>query len=161
MMQEPVGQFRCGRSRSARPRGFTLLEVLLVLGILVLLAAIITPSLFNRQRKAMIRVTRISIAGLEAALRLYAADHDGEYPTGAASEVFDLLMHPGQGEDGREITPYVEEWPTDGWGQTLYYEFPTTLHARADKPAIWSAGPNEKNEQGAHDDINNWDEEAK
>lgn len=161
MMHQPAEQTRRGRSPFARPRGFTLLEVLLVLGILILLAAIITPSLFNRQRKAMIRVTRISIAGLEGALRLYAADHDGEYPTGTADEVFDLLMYPGKGEDGREITPYIDERPTDGWGQTLYYEFPTTRHARADKPAIWSAGPNEKNDQGAQDDINNWDEEAK
>ena len=127
--------------RKADPLGFTLLEVLLVLGILILLAAIVTPSLFNRQRKAMIRTTKISITGLEGALKLYAAEHEGEYPDGSPKEVFDLLMDPGTGEDGHEITPYVEELPTDAWGQTLHYEFPTNRHRRADKPAIWSSGP--------------------
>lgn len=145
----------------AQPRGFTLLEVLLVLGILILLAAIVTPSLFNRQQKAMIRATRISIVGLEGTLRLYAAEHEGEYPVGSPAEVFDLLMNPGTGEDGQVITPYVEELPTDAWGQTLYYEFPTNRHRRADKPAIWSAGPDQKNDNGDQDDINNWDEVAK
>ncbi|MDA1052673.1 MAG: type II secretion system protein GspG [Planctomycetota bacterium] len=152
------------RSHSAagpRSRGFTLLEVLLVLGILVLLAAIVTPSLFNRQRKAMIRTTQISIAGLEGALRLYAAEHEGEYPVGSPAEVFALLMNPGNGDDGRVITPYVEKLPVDAWGQTLYYEFPTSRHRRAVKPAIWSAGPDQKNDNGAHDDINNWDEGVK
>ena len=144
-----------------RSRGFTLLEVLLVLGILILLAAIVTPSLFNRQRKAMIRVTRISIVGLEGALKLYAAEHDGEYPTGSPDEVFELLLNPGKGEGGRDITPYVEEWPTDGWGQALHYEYPTSRHRGAVKPAIWSAGPNEENDNGAEDDVNNWDEVGK
>ena len=146
------------RSRCRPPRAFTLLEVLLVLGILILLAAIVTPSLFNRQRKAMIRTTKITITGLEGALRLYAAEHEGEYPDVSAKEVFDLLMNPGSGEDGRAITPYVEQLPTDAWGQTLHYEYPTNRHHRGDKPAIWSSGPNEKNDDGQQDDINNWDE---
>jgi len=151
---------RIARARNGQPRGFTLLEVLLVLGILILLAAIVTPSLFNRQRKAMIRVTRLSIVGLEGALKLYAAEHDGEYPEGSSGEVFELLMNPRADEDGRALTPYVEQLPTDGWGQELHYEFPTSRHQRAVKPAIWSSGPNEKDDNGDEDDINNWDEDA-
>jgi len=149
---------RTVRPRPAPPRGFTLLEVLLVLGILVLIAAIVTPSLFSRQRKALIRVTKASIAGLEAALKLYAAEHEGEYPDGSSAEVFDLLMHPGVGEDGRAITPYLEDPPTDGWGEILYYEYPSNRQRRAGQPAIWSSGPDGKNDRGGQDDINNWDE---
>ena len=78
-----------------------------------MLAAIVTPSLFNRQRKAMIRTTKISITGLEGALGLYAAEHEGEYPIGSQAEVFDVLMNPGTGEDGRAITAYVEQLPAD------------------------------------------------
>lgn len=149
---------RSARARRAPRHGFTLLEILLVLGILILIAAIVTPSLFNRRRKALIRVTRVSILGLEGALKVYAAEHAGEYPSGSATEVFDALMNPGTGVDGREIAPYLDELPTDGWGQTLHYEFPTTRRTRAGKPAIWSAGPDRKNDEGALDDINNWDE---
>lgn len=155
------GEEQIAGSRCSHPRGFTLLEVLLVLGILILLAAIITPNLFNRQRKAMTRVTKMSIVGVEGALRLYAAEHDGEYPDGSSTEVFELLMHPGNAEDGRAITPYIDEWPTDGWGQTLYYEYPTSRHRRAVKPAIWSAGPNKKNDNGDQDDITNWEDVAR
>ena len=161
MKQRTISMPRVFAPTRAMPRGFTLLEVLLVLGILILLAAIVTPSLFNRQRKAMIRTTKISIEGLEGALKLYAAEHQGEYPDGAPAEVFELLMDPGVGEDGLAIAPYVEELPTDAWGRTLYYEYPTTRHRRASKPAIWSSGPNERNDNGADDDIINWDEVAK
>lgn len=142
-------------------RGFTLLEVLLVLGILILIAAIVTPSLFSRQRKALIRVTKVGILGLEGALELYAAEHEGEFPEGSASGAFELLMNPGTGEDGRAIAPYLDELPVDGWGQLLFYEYPTTRPTRAGKPAIWSTGPDEKNDNGAQDDINNWDRAVK
>ena len=149
------------RSQSVPPRGFTLLEVLLVLGILILIAAIVTPSLFSRHRKALIRVTKVSIAGLEGTLKLYAAEHEGEYPDGSSMEVFEILMNPGTDEDGHAIAPYLDNVPTDGWEQALYYEYPTHRHHRADKPAIWSAGPNEQNDNGGQDDIHNWDEVAK
>lgn len=161
MMRKPLLRPPTGRSQCRHPLGFTLLEVLLVLGILILLAAIVTPNLFNRQRKAMIRTTKISITGLEGALKLYAAEHEGEYPDGSPQEAFDLLMNPGISEAGQAITPYVEELPTDAWGQTLYYEYPTNRHRYADKPAIWSAGPDQKNDNGDGDDINNWDEPAR
>lgn len=159
-MEMPTMQERRVRPTFTRARGFTLLEVLLVLGILILLAAIVTPSLFGRKRKAMIRATRISITGLEGALRLYAAEHEGEYPAGSSTEVFEMLMNPGTGEDNRALTPYVEKLPTDAWGQTLHYEYPTNRHRRADKPAIWSSGPDTKDDNGSQDDINNWDELA-
>lgn len=135
-----------------------MLEVLLVLAILILVAAIVTPSLFSRQRKALIRVTRTSIMGLEGALKLYAAEHAGEYPTGAPADVFQLLTNPGQDEDGRAIAPYLDAPPSDGWGQQLYYEYPTNRPTRGGQPAIWSAGPDEKNDNGGQDDINNWDQ---
>jgi general secretion pathway protein G len=137
------------------------MEMLLVLGILILIAAIVTPALFSRQRRALIRVTRTSIVGLEGALKLYAAEHKGEYPEGSATEVFELLMNPVEGEDGHRLAPYVDDLPADAWEQTLHYQYPSTRHRRTGKPAIWSAGPDRKNDDGDHDDINNWDEVAK
>ena len=96
-----------------RRSGFTLLEVLLVLAILGVIAAIVVPQLIGRQREALIKASRTSIAGLEGALKLYAAEHDGEYPVGSHDEVFALLTNPGNGSDGRPISPFLEELPRD------------------------------------------------
>jgi general secretion pathway protein G len=45
----------------------------------------------------------------------------------------------------------------DAWGEPLYYQYPNDKATSAvDKPAIWSAGPDRKNDNGSNDDINNW-----
>jgi general secretion pathway protein G len=136
---------------------FTLLEILLVLGILALLTAIVVPSLMNNQKKGMIRATEATIAGVDSSLKMYAAEHQGEYPEGSQDEVFALLLDPGKQDDGRPRAPYIERFPKDAWDQSLFYEFPTTKHARTERPAIWSAGPNRKNEFGHGDDVVNWE----
>ena len=139
--------------------GLSLLEVLLVLAILGLLAAIVVPHLIGRQRQGLIRATRISIVGLEGALRMYATEHEGEFPDGRREEVFQKLMQPPDRDDGPAAAAYLEEPPRDAWDQLLYYEYPNTRKADAIKPAIWSSGPNRTNENGGGDDINNWDEQ--
>lgn len=142
-------------SRQPRRRGgFTLLEVLLVLAILGVIAAMVVPQLIGRQQKANIDVTRVSIQALENALKNYAIDHSGEFPVGN-QEVLTVLFEPVD-RNGRPLPPYLEKMPTDAWGTVLFYEFPNSKATRSSKPAIWSAGPNKQNEDGGGDDINNW-----
>lgn len=141
---------------SRRRRGFTLLEVLLVVAILGVIAAIVVPQLLGRQQKAMVDTTRASVSGLESALKLYAIDHDGEFPQGDQNALTSLLDPVDR--NNQPMTPYLEKLPVDAWGQTLYYEYPNTKATRALKPAIWSSGPNKQNENGSGDDINNWDD---
>jgi len=141
--------------------GFTLLEVLLVLAILGVLAAMVMPNLLSHQRKAKINTTRITIAGVEGALRLYAAEHEGEYPKGSEDDVFNRLLNVSDSKEGQQVSAYLDELPKDGWGNPLFYEYPTRQFARASKPAIWSPGPNAKNEKGKGDDINNWNTDAR
>jgi general secretion pathway protein G len=140
----------------ARRRGFTLTEVLLVLAIIGVIAAMVVPQLLGRQKDALVRATRTSIKGLEDACKQYAIDNSAEFPTGSSDEVLNLLMNPGQNADGRAISPYLEQLPKDAWGQQLFYEYPNTKVQNASKPAIWSAGPNKQNEDGAGDDVTNW-----
>ncbi|QDT63625.1 type II secretion system protein [Calycomorphotria hydatis] len=143
-------------SHSPRRRkgGFTLLEVLLVLAILGVIAAMVVPQLLGRQKKALVDATKNSITGLEQSLKLYAIDHDGEYPQGG-QDALTLLIEPVD-DDGKAIEPYLEKVPTDGWDSPLYYEYPNTKAANSTKPAIWSAGPNKRSEDGGGDDVNNW-----
>ncbi len=142
--------------RSRNRAAFTLLEVLLVLAILGVLAAMVVPALLGRQKAAMIKTTKASIEGLEGALKIYAVDNDGEYPEGTGEQVFGLLLNPGLDPDGNAISPYLEEMPKDAWGQLLNYEYPNSRIANGIKPAIWSSGPNKRNESGAGDDVKNW-----
>jgi general secretion pathway protein G len=135
-----------------RRRGFTLTEVLLVLAILGVIAAMVIPNLIGRQRDAYIRNTRVSIAALESNAKQYAFDHDGEMPTS-----INALLNPGQDSSGRAIAPYVEKIPKDAWNSPLNYEYPSGK--TQDKPAIWSSGPDKANNEGSGDDINNWSQQ--
>ncbi|GIX03073.1 MAG: type II secretion system protein GspG [Planctomycetaceae bacterium] len=140
------------------PAGFTLTEVLLVLVILGVIAAMVVPNLLGRQQEANIRATRASIKGFEDALKQFAVANNADFPEGSAEQAVSILLNPGQDASGRPISPYLEKVPTDAWNQPLYYEWPNTKVANPTKPAIWSSGPNRVNEDGAGDDINNWSE---
>ena len=142
----------------SRRAGFTLTEVLLVLAILGVIAAMVVPNLLGRQKEALIRSSKMSIKSMEDACKQYAIAHDGEFPPGGRDEVIGLLINPGQDIDGKAISPYLEKTPKDAWDQPLYYEYPNNKVPNATKPAIWSSGPNKQNEEGAGDDVNNWND---
>lgn len=139
----------------SRRRGFTLIEVLLVLAILGVIAAMVVPQLLGRQKKANIDAARLSITGLEQALDLYAVDHNGEYPT-TGEGLESLLVAPNN--DEKWNGPYLKDAgaiPVDPWGRPLQYEYPGQHHAQGSKPDISSGGPDKA--FGTPDDITNWD----
>ncbi len=144
------------KNRRKTRRGFTLLEVLLVLAILGVIAAMVVPQLLGRQKQALIDTTRLSVNNLENALKLYAIAHDGEYPQGT-QDALSVLLEPVDA-DGKSIEPYLEKLPMDPWDQLLFYEYPNQKAPNSTKPAIWSSGPDKKNDDGSGDDINNWDD---
>jgi general secretion pathway protein G len=138
-------------------RGFTLTEVLLVLAILGVIAAMVVPNLLGRQREAMVKTTKMSIKSFADAAEQYAVAHDGEYPPGGANEVIGILTNPGADRDGKPISPYLKDAPKDAWGELLHYEYPPTSKApNLLGPAIWSSGPDKKSDDGGNDDVANW-----
>lgn len=148
--------FRGRGIRRSRRCGLTLLEVLLVIAILGAIAAMVVPQLLGRQQEAMIKVTKSSIKGMEDAAKLYAVDHDGEYPRGNGDAVYPIMLDPKDAR-GNPIKPYLDEIPKDAWGTPLFYEYPPSNKTPpGGKPAIWSAGPNRQNENGQGDDVANW-----
>ena len=70
-------------SRRTR-RAFTLLELLIVLAIIGVIAAMVVPKFINSQQQANLKLSRTSIMNAEKALELYAVEHDGEFPPGSA-----------------------------------------------------------------------------
>lgn len=132
-------------------RGFTLMEVLLVLGILGVIMAMVVPKVLGRQKYASIDATRVSIGGLSQALKLYSLDHGGDLPS-ASDGLSVLLKQPGR-PDASWKGPYLEKQPLDAWGQPLIYVFPGKRNP--ENFDVSSAGPDHVH--GTEDDIGNWD----
>ncbi len=145
------------RFQKSSRSGFTLLEVLLVLAIIIAMMAIVVPNFLGRKQEADIKSTVIAIKNFEQAAKLYAAENKG-YPKGSAEEVVQQLMAPVDEITQRPKPPYIEETPIDAWGNPLMYEFPATGErpTLGGKPAIWSAGVD--GQEGTEDDtnLNNW-----
>lgn len=134
--------------RSSSRRGFTLMELLIVLAIIGVIAAIAVPSFLGQQKKANVKATQASIHGLESALDYFATDHDGDYPSS-----LDLLIT-NPGNDPKWSGPYLKggRLPLDAWGNELMYMFPAQNNV--DKPDIYSAGPDRQ--ANTADDVTNW-----
>lgn len=122
--------------------GFTLVEVLLVVAILGILSTVVVVNVAGKQKAAMIRVTRTSIAAICTAIKLYEVD-TGQYPAS-----LDALIH----SDGSPnwSGPYVEggKLPVDSWGTPFSY-----APQGEGGYKVTSAGP-DKN-AGSGDDITN------
>lgn len=133
------------RTRSVRRGGFTLIEVLLVLAILGVIAAMVVPNLLGTQKSAYIKTTKQSISALETAAQKYAVTHnDGEWPA---------TLQPLLQSEDPNIAPDLTKVPTDAWGTPLVYEYTPG----DPKPIITSYGPNKQ--QGGGDDITNLDDQ--
>ncbi len=143
-------------TKTGQRHGFTLLEVLLVLAILIAIAAMVVPNLIGRGDEANKDITRINIANFEKAAQMYRIDNK-RWPEGNAEDVVMLLMD-DQDSQGRPRAPYLEKIPMDAWDEPLMYEYPTQQVGNTDRPLIYSLGPNGVQGGNPPDDISNLDE---
>jgi general secretion pathway protein G len=145
-------------AKVVRRGGFTLLEILIVLAIIIVIAAMVVPNLVGAQQKANEDATYAIIKGVESVAKRYAVDHSGTYYVGSGQSAWQEFITPATFR-GKQLRPYYEEPPTDAWGNVLSYEWTGDGHSKnsgALKPAIWSFGPNGQDDSGDGDDINNW-----
>lgn len=135
------------RNRSAR-RGFTLVELLLVLVILGMLAALVLPKFTGRTEQARVTAAQTQIATFGTALDAFEVD-TGSYPRGSDG-LQQLLVAPREGTGWRG--PYLKsDIPLDPWGNAYVYECPGKVN-----PAgydLMSMGPD--GQAGTEDDIVN------
>ena len=105
-----------------RATGFTLLELLIVLAILGLLAALVVPKLGGKVVDAQVRTTEVQIVSLSNALEQFAIDV-GRYPS-TAEGLGALVTEPSGLPSGLWNGPYLQQnvVPTDSWKNAFVYE---------------------------------------
>jgi general secretion pathway protein G len=115
---------RSAIARAACEAGFTLVELLVVLVILVLLASIIGPQVIGYLSSSRAKTAHIQVESLVTSLELFHIDV-GRYPTSA--EGLDALVKNTSGIAGWS-GPYINKdaIPLDPWGKPYKYESPAT-----------------------------------
>jgi len=107
------------RPRGALSRGFTLIELMVVLVIIGVLAALIVPNVIGRADDARVTAARTDVNNLMQALKLYRLDNQ-RYPT-AEQGLQALLARPSGGPAAPNWKQYVEKLPSDPWGRPYQY----------------------------------------
>ncbi len=102
-------------------RGFTLIEIMVVVVIIGLLAAIVAPNLIGNIDKAAVTRTKGDIRSIETALNLYRLDNF-RYPT-TDQGLQALVTNPGEAT-ARNWKPYLNSVPSDPWSNTYQYLYP-------------------------------------
>lgn len=137
--------------RRRRGRGFTLVELLVVLAILGLLASLVGPQVMNFLGSSKTQTAALQISDLGAALDLYRIEV-GRYPS-TAEGLRALVADPGNAPNWNG--PYLRraEVPKDPWGNEYNYRSPGQ-HGPFD---IWSYGADgQPGGDGENREVNSW-----
>ncbi len=136
-----------------RQRGFTLIELMVVLVIMGVLAAIIAPKIMDRPDEARIAAAKQDIAAIVQALKLYRLDNI-RYPTteqGLQALVTKPTIEPIP--NNWKAGGYLEKLPKDPWGNPYLYLNPGR-HGEIDVYSLGADG--QQGGEGKDADIGNW-----
>lgn len=139
------------KGKAAQQTGFTLIEVMVVVVILGILAAIVVPRVMDRPDTARITKARQDIRAMESALNLYKLDNF-VYPT-TDQGLESLVSKPGGSPEPRNWKQYMDRLPKDPWGNDYNFLSPG-VKGEIDVFSLGADGRPGGNE--INTDIGNW-----
>lgn len=137
----------------AKQRGFSLIEVLVVVVIISILAAVVVPRIMDEPDRARVVRAEQDIRALVTALNLYRLDN-ASYPS-TEQGLAALVERPRGQPQPQNYKPggYLDQLPMDPWGRPYQYLYPG-LKGEVD---VWSLGANGlPGGEGINAEIGNW-----
>ncbi len=135
-------------------RGFTLIEIMVVVVIIGILGALVVPKLLGRTGESRVVAAKVDIASLMQALKLYKLDNQ-RYPT-TDQGLQALVAKPTSGPqaNGWKAGGYLDKLPKDPWGAPYQYLSPG-IHGEVDVFSFGADG--QPGGSGEDADIGSWD----
>jgi general secretion pathway protein G len=137
--------------RQRLQRGFTLIELMVVLVIIGVLAALIVPNVLDRADDARVTAAKTDVNNLMQALKLYRLDNQ-RYPNGAQG-LTALVAKPTAAPVPPNWRPYLDKLPADPWNRPYQYLNPG-VHGEVDVLSFGSDGV--AGGEGKDADIGSW-----
>lgn len=136
---------------ASRQAGFTLIEIMVVVVILGILAAIVAPNVISRIDDAAITRAKQDIRGIESALKLFYMDNSRYPSTDLGLEA--LVQQPNDQSVRNWRGPYLDKLPRDPWNNTYRYLYPGQ-HGEFDVFTYGADG--QPGGEGINAEIGNW-----
>jgi general secretion pathway protein G len=139
------------KPRAGRQSGFTLIEIIIVVIIMSMIAALVVPRLFKKVEKSKQQITKTQIIMIENAVKMFKLD-TGRYPS--SDEGLKALLEKPDAANNWD-GPYLEKGiPKDPWGRDYLFIYPGKNYTFE----IVSHGADGKEGgEGENKDINNWE----
>ncbi|TFW34117.1 type II secretion system major pseudopilin GspG [Massilia horti] len=136
-------------------RGFTLVEIMVVVVIIGILGALVVPKLLGRTGESRVAAAKVDISTIMSALKLYKLDNQ-RYPT-TEQGLQALIQKPtsGPAANGWHAGGYLEKLPKDPWGNPYQYLSPG-IHGEVDVFSLGADG--QSGGTGEDADIGNWEQ---
>ncbi len=140
--------------RSKAARGFTLIEIMVVVVIMGILASLVVPKLISRTGESRVAAARVDISTVMQALKLYKLDNQRYPTTEQGLQALTVKPTSGPAANGWKAGGYLDKLPNDPWGTPYKYLSPG-IKGEIDVFSLGADG--QPGGSGDDTDIGSWD----